>query len=304
MGELSLSAPLSARLGPVPAALPNLTQQAAASTTSTTATSMTQEDLDKLRRPDGRSRRLNRAWRDTAEYERQKGEMEKRSHERSKRPSSQAGQSDNKRRSWSRSRPRAPDPEGSLSTEEAPPKEKPVLKWIPGEKEEYPVHYAEDKMHSFVMWAERHTLDERCEEVRALRYLVDHEVVVRKIITLIHWSLVYGSLKLRNPVPQQVVRLESMNRNMQAPPNAMFPIRYAQQHDLWSQAQTEWENIASWVQYWFDALQMEVWPNMFFGGDARLISLLVYFIIHHVNRVLELPMRLKEVLANTGWAQV
>ena len=178
------------------------------------------------------------------------------------------------------------------------------MKWIPSEKEEYPVHYAEDRMHSFVMWAERHTLDERCEEVRAMRYIVDHEVVVRKIIALIHWSLVYGSLKLRNPVPQQVVGLEAINRDMQAPPNALFPIWFAPQHDLRSRAQTEWENIASWVQYWFDALQMEARPDMFFGGDARLISPLVYFIFHHVNRVLELPMRMKEILGNTGWAQI
>ena len=159
MGELSLSASLLGRLGPAPAALPNMAQQAAAAMTLMTATSTTQGDLNKLRRPDGRSRRLNRAWRDTVEYERQKGEMEKRSRERSKRPSSQAGRSDNKRRSRSQSRPRAPDPEGSLPAEEALPEDKPVLKWIPGEKEEYPIHYAEDKMHSFVMWVERHTLD-------------------------------------------------------------------------------------------------------------------------------------------------
>ena len=37
---------------------------------------------------------------------------------------------------------------------------------------------------------------------------------------------------------------------------------------------------------------------------CRLISPLVYFIFHHVNRVLELPIRMKEVLANTGWAQI
>ena len=58
------------------------------------------------------------------------------------------------------------------------------------------------------------------------------------------------------------------------------------------------------MQYWFDALQLECWPSLFFGGDARLISPLVYFIFHHVNRVLELPIRMKEVLANTGWAQI
>ena len=301
MGELSLSAPLAARLGPASVALPNLAQQAMAPATLTTATSATQGDLDKLRRPDGRSRQLNRVWRDMAEYERQKGEMERRSHEQIKRASSQAGRSDNKRKSRSRSRLRTKASSGgSPPAGEAPPEEKPVLKWIPGKKEEYPVHYAEDRMHSFVMWAERHTLDEHCKEVRAMRYIVDHEVVVRKIIALIHWSLVYGSLKLRNPVPQQVVGLEAINRDMQAPLNALFPIRFAQQHDLRSRAQTKWENIASWVQYWFDTLQKVARPDMFFGGDARLISPLVYFIFHHVNRVLELPMRMKEILGNTG----
>ena len=48
MGELSLSAPLAARLGPAPAALPNLAQQATAPATPMTATSATQGDLDKL----------------------------------------------------------------------------------------------------------------------------------------------------------------------------------------------------------------------------------------------------------------
>ena len=43
---------------------------------------------------------------------------------------------------------------------------------------------------------------------------------------------------------------------------------------------------------------------MFFSGNARLISPLVYFIFHHMNQVLELLMWMKEVLANTGWVQV
>ena len=43
------------------------------------ATFTTQGDLDKLRGADGRSRQLSKAWRDTAEYKRQKGEMERKS---------------------------------------------------------------------------------------------------------------------------------------------------------------------------------------------------------------------------------
>ena len=296
LGELSLSAQLSGRLGPAPGALPNLAQQVAASTT--------QEDLNKLRKSDGHSRQLNKAWKDTAEYERQKGEMEKRGQQRNKRPSSQAGRSDTKRKSRSRSRPRAPEPKASLSATEDAPGEKPKLKWIPGEREEYPVHYVEKKMHSFISWAEKYDLDHRCDEVQALQFIVDYGVVTGKIIARMHWSLVYGIMGFWNPVPDQVIRLESMDRNWQTPPNVSFPVWYTQLVDLRVRARAEWENIASWVQYWFDALQLECQPGLFFGGDAHLISPLVYFIFHHVNRVLELPIRMKEVLANTGWAQI
>ena len=298
MGDLSLSAELAGRLGPAPEALPNLAQQAVAPAPAT------QGDLDKLRRPDGRSRPLNRAWKDTAEYERQKGLMEERSRARNKRSLSQSGRPDVKRKSRSRSRPRIPNPEGSSATMEDLPEEKPVLKWIPGEREDYPVHLAEKQMHSFVNWAERYKLDERCEEVKALRYIVDHEMVVRKIIALIHWSLVYGCLNLHHPIPDRVAGLESVDRTSQRPSDAMFPLRFDQMHDLRPRARAEWENIASWVQYWFDALQLELRPGMLFGGKARLISPLVYFIHHHMNRVLELPIRMKEVLANTGWSHI
>ena len=111
--------------------------------------------------------------------------MEK-SREWSKRSLSQGGRPTNKCRSRSRSRPRTPDSEGAGDAIAAATDEKPVLKWIPGEREDYPVHLAEEKMCSFVNWAETYKLDERCEEVRALRYIADHEAVVRKIIALIH----------------------------------------------------------------------------------------------------------------------
>ena len=54
MGELSLSAQMSEQLGPAPDALPNLSEH--------TTTSATQGDLNKLRRSDGHSHRLNKAW--------------------------------------------------------------------------------------------------------------------------------------------------------------------------------------------------------------------------------------------------
>ena len=61
MEGLSLGAVLSQRLGPPPEAQPDVEHSAEEAST--------QQDLNKLRRPDSRSRQLNRAWQDTAEYE-------------------------------------------------------------------------------------------------------------------------------------------------------------------------------------------------------------------------------------------
>ena len=69
MEGLSLGTVLSQRLGPPPETQLDVEHSAEEAST--------QQDLNKLRRPDGRSHRLNWAWRDTAEYERQKGELEK-----------------------------------------------------------------------------------------------------------------------------------------------------------------------------------------------------------------------------------
>ena len=61
MEGLSLGAVLLQWLGPPPEARPDVEHSAEEVST--------QQDLNKLRRPDSRSRQLNRAWRDTAEYE-------------------------------------------------------------------------------------------------------------------------------------------------------------------------------------------------------------------------------------------
>ena len=296
MGELSLSAQMSERLGPAPDALPNLAEHA--------TTSATQGDLNRLRRSDGRSRRLNKAWGDTAEYERQKGELERHSRLRNKRASSQAGRSDAKRRSRSCSRPRTPTPESSLPLVDALPQERIKLHWIPGEKDDYPVHFAEKKMDRFIDWAETFRLDVWCDEVRVLQFIEDFQMVAGKIVARVHWGLVFGILKLRHPIPHQVIRLEAIKREMQSPPELLFPIRYAQNTDLRVRAWDEWENMASWAQYWFNTLQAARHPSLLFSSNACLISPLVYFIFHHVNWVLELPIRMREILANTGWAVV
>ena len=104
MEGLSLGAVLSQWLGPPPETQPDVEHPAEEAST--------QQDLNKLRRPDGHSRQLNRAWWDTAEYEQQKGELEKTRHrgrsesrlEAKKRAPSQSAGASPKRRSWSRSR--------------------------------------------------------------------------------------------------------------------------------------------------------------------------------------------------------
>ena len=239
-----------------------------------------------------------------AEYEKQKGEMENRGRQQNKRSSDQAGRSDTKRKSQSRSRPRAPRPKAPLPAMEGAPGKKPKLKWIPDEAAEYPVHLVEKKMYSFIAWAETCDLDPRCDEAQALRYLVDFKEVTGRVITRLHWSLVYGIMGFRSPVPDPILGLEFMDKDWRTPPDAVFPVRYARILDVRLQAQAEWELIASWVQYWFDALQLECRLCLFFGGDARLVSPLVYFIFHRVNRVLEMPIQLREILANTGWADM
>ena len=120
-----------------------------------------QGDLDKLRGPGGCSRRFNKAWSDTTEYDRQKASMDKRGHRENKRSSNQAAGAEKKRTNRSQSRPRTSESENAAE-------EKPVLKWIPGESEEYPVHYAEKRMHSFINWAELREFDQRCDEVQAM----------------------------------------------------------------------------------------------------------------------------------------
>ena len=209
-----------------------------------------------------------------------------------------------KRKNRSRSRPRAPGPKAPLSATEDASGKKPKLKWIPDEGAEYPVHLIEKKMYSFIAWAETCDLDPRCDEVQALRYLVDCKEVMAGVIARLHWSLVYGIMGFRSPVPDPIIGLEFVDKDWRTPPDAVFPVRYARILDVRLQARAEWELIALWVQYWFDTLQLECRSGLFFGGDARLVSPLVYFILHHVNRVLEMPIRLREILANTRWADM
>ena len=114
-------------------------------------------------------------------------------------------------------------------------------------------------------------------------------------------GLVNGMMGECHPVPDRIVGLEGTGSHKQSPVGAAFPMRPEEQDDLRIHARDGWEWMASWAQYWFDTQQKARRPHLFYGGDTRVVSPLVYFICHHVNKVLELPVRLWHVLENSGW---
>ena len=208
MEGLLLGAVLSQRLGPPPETQPDVEHSAEEAST--------QQDLNKLWRPHGHSRQLNWTWRDTAEYERQKGELEKMRHrghsksrlEAKKRAPSQSARTSPKRRSRSRSRGLSVGENQNEPKAELPRrvdkwvKKWPLLNWIPGPEEEFPVHLAiGTKAHAFILWAANYKLNPECYEVQALQFIPNHVEVTGKIVVWVMWALVYGMMGERHPVP-------------------------------------------------------------------------------------------------------
>ena len=230
--------------------------------------------------------------------------------EAKKRAPSQSARASPKRQSRSRSRgpsvgedqgePKAEPPHGADKSA----KKRPLLNWIPSPEEEFPVHLAVGtKAHAFILWVENYKLNPECYEVQALQFIPNHIEVTGKIVAWVMWALVNGMMGERHLVPDQIVGLEGTGPHEQSPVGAAFPTRPEEQDDLRICARDGWEWMASWAQYWFDAQQKARRPRLFYGGDARVVSPLVYFICHHVNKVLELPVRLWHVLENSGWQQ-
>ena len=236
-----------------------------------------------------------------------RGRFESRLEAKKRAPSQSAGTSPNRR---SRSRSRGPSVGENRNEPKAEPprradksaKKRPPLNWIPGPEEEFPMHLAiGTKAHAFILWAENYKLNPECYEVWALQFIPNHVEVTGKIVAWVMWALVYGMMGERHPVPDRIVRLEGTGPHEQSPAGAAFPTRPEEQDDLGIRARDGWEWIASWAQYWFDAQQKARRPHLFYGGDTRVMSPLIYFICHHVNKVLELPVRLRHVLMNSGW---
>ena len=236
-----------------------------------------------------------------------RGHSESRLEAKKRAPSQSAGASP-KRWSWSRSR--GPSAGGNRNEPQAElpcgadksAKKRPPLNWIPGPEEEFPVHLAiGTKAHAFILWVENYKLNPECYEVQALQFIPNHVEVTGKIVVWVMWALVNGMMGERHPVPNQIVRLEGTDPHEQSPMGAAFPTRPEEQDDLQIRARDGWEWMAFWAQYWFNAQQKARHPRLFYGGDAQVVSPLVYFICHHVNKVLELPVRLRHVLKNLGW---
>ena len=87
------------------------------------------------------------------------------------------------------------------------------------------------------------------------------------------------------------------------PPDSAHPIKITFDKDLRSRARESWEEILSWVQYWWEAGYTFWKPQLFYSRNLRTDSPLVLFVLHHINRVLPEGklIQLKAILANTRW---
>ena len=83
----------------------------------------------------------------------------------------------------------------------------------------------------------------------------------------------------------------------------MFPIQINFDKDLWNQARERWEEILSWVQYWWEVGYTSWNPTVFYGGNLRMDLPLVLFVLYHINKVLPSgkPVWIEAMLANTRW---
>ena len=108
--------------------------------------------------------------------------------EAKKRAPSQSARTSPKRRSRNRSRgPSAgenrDEPKAELPHRaDKSAKKRPLLNWIPGPEEEFPVHLAiGTKAHTFILWAENYKLNPECYEVRALQFMPNHIEVQERL---------------------------------------------------------------------------------------------------------------------------
>ena len=136
-------------------------------------------------------------------------------------------------------------------------------------------------------WAESYLYKIESRVVKALSFLPDYMHVATKVITKMLWAMVYvlkgGSLLCPNGLVQ---KLQQMDPVLCQPPDSAHPIKITFDEDLHSQAWESWEEILSWVQYWWEVGYMFQNPQLFYGRNLRTDSPLVLFVLYHINPVL------------------
>ena len=137
-----------------------------------------------------------------------------------------------------------------------------------------------------------------------MSFLPDYMHVATKVIAKVLWAMVCvlkgGSLLCPDGLVQE---LQWMDPVFHQPPDSAHLVKITFDEDLRSRAQESWEEILSWVQYWWEAGYTFWNPQLFYGRNLRTDSPLVLFVLHHINQVLPegKPIPLEAVLANTRW---
>ena len=165
-------------------------------------------------------------------------------------------------------------------------------------------HLSLTDKQAFTLWMESYPYETESWEVKALSFLPDYVQVATKVIAKVLWAMVYvlkgGSLPYPDSFAQELQRTDPV---LHQPPDSAIPIKITFDKDLHSRARKSWEEILSWVQYWWEAGYTFRNPQLFYGGNLRTDSPLVLFVLHHINQVLleRKPSWLEAVLANTRW---
>ena len=218
--------------------------------------------------------RARDAWADTTEYDRLKVVAHEPRTPSSPRKCSQSrGPTNNKRRS--RSRPRTEEP-GDEPTVEAvvPPEARPKAEMhtcctgsrLSGWSSQCAIQST--IRPCFLVWAESIPFDPRCPELRALTFLEDGAEVAGKVITLVLYAMVNCTLGGVLPFPESMpMGLTQSSPHRQSPLGALFPEEpNLENDDVREKARAKWEELCSWLQYWWEAGEAAHHPTRFFGG--------------------------------------
>ena len=155
-----------------------------------------------------------------------------------------------------------------------------------------------------MLWVKSYPYETESQEVRALSFLPDYVHIATKVITKVLWAMVYvlkgGSLPCPDGWAQELQWTDPVLRQT---PDSVHPIKITFDEDLHSRAWESWEEILSWIQYWWEASYTAHNPQLFYGRNLRTDSPKVLFVLHHIKQVLleGKPIQLEVVLANTGW---